>query len=48
MTQVELARAARVSRPTLWLIETGQRKPYPSTLQRIADALGVEAEELMA
>jgi transcriptional regulator with XRE-family HTH domain len=46
-TQEQLAEKAGVSRATLARIETGQNEPYPSTVRKIADALGVEPEQLM-
>ncbi|MEX1231842.1 MAG: helix-turn-helix transcriptional regulator [Planctomycetaceae bacterium] len=43
----ELARRARVSRTTMYLLETGKTAmPRAKTLQQIAATLGVEVEEL--
>lgn len=43
-----LARAAGISRSTLWSIEAGQRKtPRASVVARLAGALGVKARELL-
>jgi transcriptional regulator with XRE-family HTH domain len=42
----ELAEEVGVSRRSLWLWETGQRKPRGANLERYAEALGVIASEL--
>ena len=47
LTQRELARRAGVSHVTIARIETGQDDPYPTTVRKLATALGVEPEELM-
>lgn len=45
----ELAAAVGVSAPYLMRLETGARsKPSPDVLQRLADALGVDAADLFA
>src|SRR5215217_5778034 len=41
-SQVELAERAGVSAFTVTEIETGRREPRPSTLRKLANALGVE------
>jgi transcriptional regulator with XRE-family HTH domain len=46
LSQGELAEAAGINRASVSLIETGRAKPRPSTLRRIAQALGVPASEL--
>ena len=46
--QKELATAANVSRPYLHDLENNRRGAKAETLQRIADALGVEVTELQA
>ena len=47
LTQRELATRAGVSHVTIAHIETGQTEPYPTTVRKIALALGVEPHELM-
>ena len=45
----ELAERAGVSYYTIWMIEQGKRdRPHPSTLAKLARALGVEPTVLMA
>jgi transcriptional regulator with XRE-family HTH domain len=44
----ELAELIGVSRRSLWLWETGQRKPRGRHMERYAEALGVLARELGA
>jgi len=39
---------ARLSVTTINRIETGQRKPMPKTVRKLAEALGVTPEELLA
>jgi len=48
LSQRELAARARLSVTTVNRIETGQRKPMPRTVRRLAEALGVTPEELLA
>ena len=44
----DLAAKAGVAYVTIHRIETGQRvRPYPSTLRKLAKALGVEPAELV-
>ena len=45
--QAELARAAGMSVNTLYRIEAGQHVPRPATIRKLAQALGVPAEELV-
>jgi transcriptional regulator with XRE-family HTH domain len=47
LTMDDLARKARVSKMTIYRIETGQNEPYPTTTRKLAEALGVEPHELM-
>ncbi len=47
LTQKELAEKSGVGRDTIQKLETGQRPARPATIKKLADALGVEAEELM-
>ena len=42
----QLAERAGVSPATIVKIEKGEVRPYPSTLRKLAAALGVEPEEL--
>jgi transcriptional regulator with XRE-family HTH domain/uncharacterized protein (DUF433 family) len=44
LTQIELAEKAGVSRDALVRLELGQRKSRASTIQKIAEALGVDAD----
>ncbi len=47
MSQLDLARRSGVSNAEISRIESGLREaPHPHTLQKLADVLGVEAEEL--
>lgn len=46
MTQVELARLAKVSQPHIHDLENGYRRASPETMERIAAALGVTVQEL--
>lgn len=48
LTQQQLADAARVSRATVHLIESGQADPRLSTLDLLARALNVDAAVLTA
>lgn len=47
LTQQELAAKAGVSRPTVVRIEAGLEDPFPSTIRKLAEALGVDPEALM-
>ena len=46
-TQEELSRISGVSRDTISALEAGKREAQPRTIRRLADALNVEAQELM-
>jgi transcriptional regulator with XRE-family HTH domain len=48
LSQRELAARAKLSVTTVNRIETGQRKPIPRTVRKLAEALGVVPEELLA
>jgi putative transcriptional regulator len=45
-SQAKLAEESGVSRDSISNYETGHREPWPATAKRLADALGVEIEEL--
>lgn len=45
-TQEKLAEKTRLSTTFIGLIETGRRRPSLKSLQKIADALGVNIKEL--
>lgn len=47
ITQVELAGRAGLSADSVVKIETGHHSPRPTTLRKLAAALGVEVGELM-
>lgn len=46
MSQRELATTAGLSEATIVRLETGERPAFPSTVKRLADALGVEPATL--
>ncbi len=46
MTQEELAAATDLTQSTISRLEKGGRLPRPKTLRRLAEALGVEPEDL--
>ena len=48
LTQEQLAEASGVHRVTIARIETGEVSPKAETLKRLADALGVLVDDLMA
>ena len=48
LSQRDLAALAKLSVTTINRIETGQRKPMPRTVRKLAEALGVTPEELLA
>ncbi len=48
LSQRDLAARAKLSVTTVNRVETGQRKPMPRTVRRLAEALGVTPEELLA
>ena len=47
LTQEQLAQEAGLNRVTIWQLETGIRNPQLSTIRRLAEALGVQPEQLM-
>ena len=47
LTQDDLAQAVHTTRQTISNYETGRSRPDVETLQRLADALGVELTELL-
>lgn len=47
LTQQQLAEKARVNRVTIARLERGSGQPFPPTVRKLADALGVEPEDLM-
>jgi transcriptional regulator with XRE-family HTH domain len=48
LTQQELADAAGVSRTTVTELEAGVRNAHVRTIRRLATALGIPAQELLA
>lgn len=48
LSQRELAARAGLSVTTVNRIEIGQRKPIPRTVRKLAGALGVSPEQLLA
>jgi transcriptional regulator with XRE-family HTH domain len=42
----DLAEAAGVAPQTIVTAESGKRRPHPSTMLKIAEALGVDAKEI--
>lgn len=47
LTQSQLAEAARISRATITLIESGHADPKLSTLHLLASALGIQVADLI-
>ena len=47
LTLRELEEKSGVSYNTIWRIENGYREARPSTIRKLAAALGIEAEELV-
>ncbi|MBI4506003.1 MAG: helix-turn-helix transcriptional regulator [Chloroflexi bacterium] len=47
LTQHQLGEKARVNRVTIPRVERGSDQPFPTTVRKLADALGVEPEDLM-
>jgi transcriptional regulator with XRE-family HTH domain len=43
-----LAAATGIARDTLTRIEDGSQNPYPATVKRIADALGITVADLVS
>ncbi len=48
LTLAQIADALEVSKPTVWAWEKGKAKPLPERIEAIAEALGVETDELTA
>jgi len=46
LSQRELAQKAGVSRATIAAAELGTRKPHPSTVRKLATALGLHPAEI--
>ena len=46
LSQRELAQLAGVSPTTVINIEAGKIQPHPSTLRKLAEALGISPEEM--
>ncbi len=47
LTLRELAEEAGVSKDTIWRLENGHSGAYPSTIRRLAKALGVQPRDLV-
>jgi transcriptional regulator with XRE-family HTH domain len=47
LTQQQLAELAQINRVSLARLETGQSEARPTTVRKLADALGVDPGELM-
>jgi transcriptional regulator with XRE-family HTH domain len=47
LTQQQLAERAGVNRVTIARLEGGKDQPFPTTVRKLADALGVQPEDLM-
>lgn len=47
LTQEELARRSGVGRATIAALEAGSRRAQPSTVQKLAGAIGVEPDQLV-
>ena len=47
LSQRDLARMAGLAQGTVWRIENGFSEVHPSTIRKLADALGVEPRELV-
>ncbi len=47
LTQQQLAEKAGVNRATIARLEGGTDEPFPTTVRKLADALGVDPEDLM-
>ena len=43
----ELEELSGVSHNTIWRIESGRQEAHPRTIRKLAQALGVEPEELL-
>ncbi len=46
-SQRELARLAGLTHATVWKLENGPAEAHPRTIRKLAEALGVEPEELL-
>jgi len=46
LSLTDLARISGVNRITINRVENGKQKPMPRTIRKLAEALGVKAEEL--
>ncbi len=46
LTLRELAEVAGVSKDTIWRLENGHSEAHPSTIRKLARALGVQPKEL--
>jgi transcriptional regulator with XRE-family HTH domain len=47
-SQAELAERAGLTREAISMMETGKRSPYPRTMRKLADALGVTVADIRA
>jgi transcriptional regulator with XRE-family HTH domain len=47
LTQQQLAEKSGVNRVTIVRLEGGKDQPFPTTVRKLADALGVQPEDLM-
>ncbi len=47
LTLRELAEEAGVSKDTIWRLENGHSEAHPSTIRKLANALGVQPKELV-
>jgi transcriptional regulator with XRE-family HTH domain len=47
LSQEQLAQKSGVARDTISKLETGQRRAYPKTIQRLAASLDVEPQKLI-
>jgi transcriptional regulator with XRE-family HTH domain len=47
LTLRELAQEAGVSKDTIWRLENGYSEAHPSTIRKLARALGVQPRELV-
>ncbi len=47
LTLRELAEEAGVSKDTIWRLENGHSEAHPSTIRKLARALGVQPRELV-
>jgi predicted transcriptional regulator len=47
LSQRDLARMAGLAQGTIWRLENGFSEAHPSTIRKLAEALGVEPRELV-